>query len=60
MRWFPALSLFGCESDSLAFLSDGIAFAEVFVGAHEEVVLGVQCLLREGRAVQVVLLAVVQ
>ena len=37
----------------------GLRLLKFLVGALEEEVLGVQCLLREGRAVQVVLRAVV-
>ena len=61
MRRFPALSFSGSKSDSLALFSDQIA--EVVLEEAEEVlaevVLGVQCCLGEGRAVQIVLRAVV-
>ena len=36
----------------------GLRLLKFLVGAHEKVVLGVQCLLGEGRAVQVLLRAV--
>ena len=38
----------------------GLRLMKFLVGAHEEVVLGAQCHLGEGRAVQVVLRAVVR
>ena len=62
MRRFPALSYSGSESDSLALFSDWIAEEVVLEEAEEvlaEVVVGVQCCLGEGRAVQIVLRAVV-
>ena len=58
MRRFPALSKLVCESDSSEFPT-GLRLLKFLVGALKEVFLGVQCLLGEGRAVQVVLRAVV-
>ena len=59
-RRFPALSQLRYESDSLALLPHRTALLRFLVGALDEVVLGVQCLLGEGRAVQVVLRAAVR
>ena len=69
MRRFPALSCSGSESDSLAFFPTRL---RLLVWSHEEavleeaeevlaeVVVGVQCCLGEGRAVRMVLRAVME